>query len=149
MNLETAVGITVTPRAHDTRPLLQYINLKLAMLGLPTAGTEADTGASHLLEAVFAHYRETDRVLANYQCAADQRIQNFVYDYLQDIVMPAKLPAKTLVLDRYGMARALSLPPNADRFVSDIVSSFRVKQGGLHNPKSDRRTTQEIGRAHV
>ena len=29
-------------------------------------------------------------------------------------------------------------------FISDIVSSYRVKQGVLHNPRSDRRTTQGI-----
>jgi hypothetical protein len=48
------------------------------------------------------------------------------------------------VLDQYGVSRALSLPPDKDEFVSDIVSSYRVKQGVLHNPKSDRRTTQGI-----
>ena len=38
----------------------------------------------------------------------------------------------------------LSLPVDRDDFVSDIINSYRVKQGVLHNPKSDRRTTQGI-----
>ena len=144
MNLETAIGLNATQDPLQNRALLQYINLKLAMLGLPTAGSSPDTGIDELLTAVFAHYRETDRLLANYLCPADQRIQNFIYDYLQDAVLPPKLPAKTLALDRYGMARALSLPVGRDVFVSDIVNSYRVTHGVLHNPKNDRRTTQGI-----
>ena len=56
----------------------------------------------------------------------------------------AKLPARTFVLDRPGLARVLSLPLDRDNFASDIISSYRVKQGVLHNPRSDRRTTQGI-----
>ena len=55
-----------------------------------------------------------------------------------------KLPLRTLTLDRPGMARALSLPVDRDDFASSILNSYRVKQGVLHNPKSDRRTTQGI-----
>jgi phosphoenolpyruvate carboxykinase (diphosphate) len=55
-----------------------------------------------------------------------------------------RLPATTLVLDRPGLARVLSLPPDADKHTSDILSSHRVGQGVLHNPRSDRRTTQGI-----
>jgi len=55
-----------------------------------------------------------------------------------------KLPGVTFALDRAGGARALSLPPGKDEFVSDILRSYRVKQGVLNNPKSDRRTTKGI-----
>ena len=55
-----------------------------------------------------------------------------------------KLPARTFVLDRPGLARMLSLPLDRDEFHSDIISSYRVAQGVLHNPRSDRRTTQGI-----
>ena len=55
-----------------------------------------------------------------------------------------QIPATTLVLDRPGLARVLSLPPDADRYQNDILSSYRVRQGVLHNPRSDRRTTQGI-----
>jgi hypothetical protein len=48
------------------------------------------------------------------------------------------------VLDSPGLARALSLPPDRDEFVSDIVRSYRLRQGVLHNPASDRRTTQGV-----
>jgi hypothetical protein len=48
------------------------------------------------------------------------------------------------VLDRYGLARTLSLPPDRDEFVSEYASSYRVRNGVLHNPKADRRTTAGI-----
>ena len=38
----------------------------------------------------------------------------------------------------------MSLPLNADIFTSPYLQSYRVPQGILHNPKSDRRTTQGI-----
>ena len=99
-----------------------------------------------------SHFRETMRLLTNYLCPADQRIQAFLDRYLSGVDVDEggsrrgsiKLPGVTFVLDRAGGARALSLPPDRDEFVSDIVRSYRVRQGVLHNPKSDRRTTQGI-----
>ncbi|HHH13104.1 MAG TPA: hypothetical protein ENJ98_02610, partial [Thiolapillus brandeum] len=58
-----------------------------------------------------------------------------------------RLPNNTFVLDRHGVARELSLPMGKDEFKSEIVSSYRVKQGVLHNPASDRRTTK--GSFHI
>jgi hypothetical protein len=55
-----------------------------------------------------------------------------------------KLPLRTFTLDRPGMARVLSLPVDRDDFSSDIINSYRAANGVLHNPKSDRRTTQGI-----
>jgi hypothetical protein len=55
-----------------------------------------------------------------------------------------KLPTRTFVLDRPGLARILSLPIDRDEFSSTILNSYRVANGVLHNPKSDRRTTQGI-----
>ena len=69
--------------------LIPYINVKLALLGFPPV----------------AQYREKERLLANHLCPADQRIQTFLYDYLQDVPV-AKLPLRTFTLDRPGMARA-------------------------------------------
>ena len=122
--------------------LIQYINLKLAALGCPTCESD-ENSQSDEMSALLAHQREIDRLLAYYLCPADNRIQTFLYDFLQDAPL-AKLPTRTFVLDRYGMARALSLPPVLDSFASEIVNSYRVRQGVLHNPKSDRRTTEGI-----
>jgi phosphoenolpyruvate carboxykinase (diphosphate) len=122
--------------------LIQYINLKLAALGCPTCESD-ENSQSDEMSALLAHQREIDRLLAYYLCPADNRIQTFLYDFLQDAPL-AKLPTRTFVLDRYGMARVLSLPPMLDSFASEIVNSYRVRQGVLHNPKSDRRTTEGI-----
>ncbi len=123
--------------------LVQFINLKLAGLGCPTVQTGSDPEMEAMTAVLLAHQRETRRLLANHLCPADHRIQTFLHDYLQDAPV-AKLPAQTFVLDQPGVARALSLSPARDEFVSDIVTSYRVKQGVLHNPKADRRTTQGI-----
>ncbi len=132
---------TATP---SEKKIWQYINLKLAALGCPTAKAAEDGEFQELVSALLLHQRETERLLANYLCPADWRIQSFLDDYLYETGLAPKLPVRTFVLDRPGVARAMSLPPDRDVFTSSIVSSYRVKQGVLHNPKSDRRTTQGI-----
>src|ERR1700675_2462683 len=133
--------MTERPTNPDAK-LIQYINLKLAALGCPTCET-GDNSQFEEMSALLAHQREINRLLANYLCPADNRIQTFLYDFLQEAPL-ARLPTRTFVLDRYGLARTLSLPPVRDSFASDIVNSYRVRQGVLHNPKSDRRTTEGI-----
>lgn len=123
--------------------LLEYINLKLALLGLNPVSLDKGVGLSEPLVSLVAQFRQKERLLANHICPADQRIQTFLFDYFQDIPVP-RLPAHTFVLDQPGMARVLSLPVDRDEFASSILSSYRVRQGVLHNPRSDRRTTQGI-----
>jgi hypothetical protein len=127
----------------DPASLVPYINVKLSLLGFPTVATAETSGLNDLVSTLVAQYREKERLLANHLCPVDQRIQTFLFDYLQDLPV-AKLPLRTLTLDRVGMARALSLPVDHDHFSSEIISSYRVANGVLHNPKSDRRTTQGI-----
>ena len=129
--------------------MLQYINLKLAFLSLPVSGAAGEPEFDKMLTALLAHQQETDRLLANYLCPADQRIQDFLTRYLVDSEnenpLPCpKLPARTFRLDQAGVARAVSLPPDQDEFQSDIVHSYRLHNGVLHNPKSDRRTTKGV-----
>lgn len=126
------------------RRWLYYINLKLRDLGLPVFPSTIDPEFADLVGGLLALNREKDRLLAKHFCPADHRIQNFLYDYLQDVVNVPRLPNHTFVLDRHGLARVLSLPPDRDEFTSDIISSYRVRQGVLHNPKADRRTTEGI-----
>ncbi|HTD66861.1 MAG TPA: hypothetical protein VK846_10075, partial [Candidatus Limnocylindria bacterium] len=129
---------------ESEKRLWQYINLKLAALGCPTARAAEDAQFQELVSALLQHQRETERLLANYLCPADWRIQQFLDDYLYETGLAPKLPWRTFVLDRAGVGRALSLPPDQDIFTSDILTSFRVKQGVLHNPRSDRRTTEGV-----
>jgi hypothetical protein len=128
---------------HLPAHFIAHINVKLAMIGCPTAPIQADPNLVEIASAMAAQSREKDRLLGQHLCPADQRIQNFLYDYLQEISAP-KLPARTFTLDCAGLARVLSLPVDRNDFASDIIRSYRVKQGVLHNPKSDRRTTAGI-----
>ena len=123
--------------------LIAHINVKLALIGCSPVPVQGDKEFVEIAAAMAAQSREKDRLLGQYLCPADQRIQNFLHDYLQEIPAP-KLPARTFALDRAGLARVLSLPVDRDDFASDIINSYRVKQGVLHNPKSDRRTTAGI-----
>ena len=133
---------TVSPSAAPAH-LAAHINVKLALLGCPLVKAASGADASETLTALAAQYQEKDRLLGQYLAPVDQRIQTFLYDYLQDVPV-AKFPARTFVLDRPGLARALSLPVDRDEFSSGILNSYRVRQGVLHNPRSDRRTTAGI-----
>ena len=123
--------------------LIAHINVKLALIGCSPVPLKGDKEFVEIAAAMAAQSREKDRLLGQHLCPADARIQTFLYDYLQDVPAP-KLPARTFTLDRAGLARVLSLPFDRDDFSSDIINSYRVKQGVLHNPKSDRRTTAGI-----
>ncbi|MEO6182359.1 MAG: hypothetical protein ABIP76_04445, partial [Verrucomicrobiota bacterium] len=131
-----------TPTEIDAK-LVSYINVKLALLGCQPVPAHSNSDFTEIASSLIARYREKERLLANHLSPADQRIQSFLFDYFQECAVAA-LPTRTFVLDRPGLARTLSLPFDRDEFISDIVSSYRVQQGVLHNPKSDRRTTQGI-----
>src|ERR1051325_7369174 len=133
----------LTSQRESESTLLSWIDLKLALLGFQPIGNAGDGQFSGLLSTFVAQYREKERLLTSHLCPADQRIQTFLYDYLQDVPV-TRLPLRTFTLDRPGMARVLSLPADGDEFNSSILSSYRVRQGVLHNPRSDRRTTQGI-----
>jgi len=138
-----AKNVTNTPRPATPAQLIPFINVKLALLGCKPVAFEDGVETSDIVSAFAAQYQEKERLLGQYLCPADQRLQTFLYDYLQDVPVP-RLPLRTFTLDRPGLARVLSLPVDRDDFASDIINSYRVQQGVLHNPRSDRRTTQGI-----
>jgi phosphoenolpyruvate carboxykinase (diphosphate) len=144
MNLEQLTGLGKSSIDFWDKKTILYINLKLALMGCPTVAANIDPEFEGLTDTLLLHQRETDRLLADYLCPADRRIQSFLNDYLGDVAPPVKLPSRSFMLDRYGLARSLSLPPDRDEYLSDLVQSYRVKQGVLHNPRSDRRTTQGL-----
>ncbi len=124
--------------------LTEALILRLALQGLPLpAGAEADE-AFRLVSPILARNREQSRRLADRPCPADRRIQKFLDSYLSDAPVQPKLPRRTLVLDQPGLVRQLSLPRDADEFSSNLVSSYRLANGVLHNPANDRRTTAGV-----
>src|SRR5207253_4853982 len=82
------------------------------------------------------------------RCPADRRIEAFLNAYFGGLTReaPLRLPAAR-ALPRHGIARELSLPADGDTYGNEYVTSYRVRNGVLHNPRSDRRTTQ--GTFHV
>ena len=127
--------------------LVRYINLKLAALGQPTSESTADPYFLEIAGPLLRNYYQKDQLLGDRLCPADSRIQDFLDSYLGDISSPGgvpRLPSKTFAMDRSGLARVMSLPPDADHLSSPYVESYRIPQGVLHNPKSDRRTTKGI-----
>lgn len=150
MDLERALGLTKRSgdEREERRKLQLYINLKLASSGQPTTVSGGDEEFLHIASDLLKSYREKNRLLTDQLCPADRRIQAFLDGYLTGACdRVPRLPGMTFVLDRYGVARELSLPLGEDEFQSDIVASYRVRQGVLNNPASDRRTTQ--GSFHI
>lgn len=126
--------------------LFRYINLKLSALGQPFSQSTADRHALEIAGPLLRNYYRKDQLLGYRLCPADARIQAFLDAYLSDILPDGapRLPGNTFVLDRPGLARVMSLPPDQDTLSSPYLHSYRVAQGILHNPKSDRRTTKGV-----
>jgi len=133
-----------TPQA--ALELVQYLHLKLAALGQSSGKSVADAPFLQIASPLLRSHYQKERLLGKYLCPADTRIQAFLDEYLADCCPEGapRLPASTFVLDRAGLARTLSLPPDAQSFSSPYLRSYRVPQGVLHNPASDRRTTRGV-----
>jgi hypothetical protein len=126
-----------------------HIRLKLAALGQSLHSEGEDDKVLEIARHLVESYKEQSRLLADYLPPADYRIQQFLERYLgsyQGVVVP-RLPAGTFVLDRPGLARHLSLPAHSDAFRNEYLASYRVRNGVLHNPRHDRRTT--AGSFHI
>ncbi|MFU8847612.1 MAG: hypothetical protein ACNA77_02695 [Opitutales bacterium] len=146
MDFKTQLGLDpeTAAYAHDEGALLDYVNLKLTSIGQPTFGEGSDVFG--LGKSLLASYQEKSRLLADYLPPCDQRVQAFLMEYFSDLDIEEipHLPNDTLILDRHGVARTLSVPAKGDHFSCDVLDSYRIQQGVLHNPKSDRRTTKGV-----
>jgi len=148
-NLVERIGYT----DHGTHPaeidpdLIQFINIKLAALDLPIYGNEQSTPFLEIGRSLLATVQAKNRLLADYMCPVDQHINGFLNRYFERHGVATRsswLPLDTFILERHGLARALSLPPDRNEFQSDIIESYRTSKGVLHNPKHDRRTTKGV-----
>jgi phosphoenolpyruvate carboxykinase (diphosphate) len=134
------------PFQTESPDLISYINLKLAAMGQPTNQSTADPHFLEIAGPLLRNHHQKDLLLGKRLCSTDARIQSFLDSYLRSIAPEGapRLPSNTFVLDRPGLARVMSLPPEGHTFSSPTLQSYRVAQGVLHNPKSDRRTTKGI-----
>ncbi len=154
MNYNLSLGFTVdqtsSQRAHQEREMMKYVNMKLAANGLPIAPEAGGRETVELATGLLGNYREKTRRLGETQrCPSDERIENFLNSHFSDLQLesPLSVPGTTLILDRHGLGRVLSLPADGDYYKSDYVESYRVRNGVLHNPAADRRTTK--GTFHI
>lgn len=131
-----------------TGRLTREVKLHLAANGLAPAEAQSSDDLSDV-QGILAQYREQVRLLSDHRCPADQRIEAFLASYFKDTQLPRplRLPDRALVLPRHSLARELSLPEKGDEFSSELLSSYRLSNGVLHNPRSDRRTT--AGTFHI
>lgn len=148
MNKELrSLGFFEDTRQNSKEYIHQYIKLRLEALGLVDGEFQDDAGDGflHLAKSLIINYRERERQFKNYLCPADQRIQNFINGYFKGADAPEiQIPSFTFTLDFYGIARELSIPEKREEYTSQYLTSYRVKQGILHNPRNDRRTTKGV-----
>jgi len=131
---------------------IKYINFKLASLGLPIyhSNDSNHTSSEYLIELfedIIKDYREKTRMANASEVGIYNRIDNFLKSYFKENPSTPRVPNKSLILDHYGLAREMSLPPDGNTFYNEYISSYRIKQGILNNPKNDRRTTK--GSFHI
>lgn len=140
-----AAPIAPRPVGAERMKRIRQINLQLAASGQPLP-RDGDDDLLDVAEDLLRNYRQHRRLLRDYRCPSDQRIQDFVNDYLarNGVEARVQLPATPFILDRPGLAAELSLPLDGDRFESRYLTSYRVRQGVLHNPGKDRRTTDGV-----
>lgn len=129
--------------------LIHHINLRLALLGFAFPKSTATAEEDDFLQIagnLIQNFRYQKKQLEEIQCPADSRIQSFLDKYFIKNGLDGApfLPKSTFVLEQAGVAEELSLPRFEDKFVSAHVQSYRVKQGVLHNPRNDRRTTKGV-----
>lgn len=133
-------------RSIDKRQIaLQHICLQLASLG-HRCQLSSEHNYLAVADSLLKNYSAQRQILAEYRCPADQRIQDFLNNYFKRnaVDVEVKLPGETFNLNEKGIARELSLPYESNTYKSDLVESYRLLQGVLHNPKNDRRTTSGV-----
>lgn len=129
--------------------LEEYVTYKLIANGLPFPSVldEKDDGLG--VEAIMTSVNQRLQRLDDVVAPIDQRIEQFLEKHFADVSprKPMRLPRRSVNLDRHGLARTMSLPFGGDEYSNASVSSYRVRNGVLHNPLHDRRTTK--GTFHV
>lgn len=150
MDLKTSLGFenneSVLPQYEDVLPIIQLKLLSSGFKFHDGFGSQRITAHSaDLVRKINSKFRSYPAPL----CPTDQRIQDCLNKHFGDVKVNGgvHLPDNSLHMDFHGLARTLSLPPDKDTFKSALLESFRVQQGVLHNPASDKRTTK--GTFHV
>jgi len=145
-NLERLVGLREDggQPSVDLEALHRSIVVKLAAQGFEVPAAAEEGSIMELAGDLFQRYAEQSRQLTGQLAPVDARIQAFLDHMLASTGETILLPSQTLLLDRYGLARALSLPAGGSQYHNSEVSSYHLSNGVLHNPVNDRRTTKGV-----
>jgi len=136
--------MTSLRRPPTAEALRQAIALRLELLGCPSSPDGTTAGLTDFAQPIFARHREMTRQMKERYAPVDGRIQHFINQYVASVGPAPALPLRTFVLDQPGLARELSLPSSGDVTESPLLKSYRLRNGVLHNPRSDRRTTKGV-----
>ena len=153
MDFAESLGIraegTGNYRDTERERVIRYIVLKLIAMGLPHPETPNTAKQSLDAERLLGSYHQRLKRLDEVRSPIDARIESFLNSHFKCLQLdePLRLPDSSVILDRHGIARELSLPIDRASYENPLVSSYRVKNGVLHNPLHDRRTTS--GTFHV
>ena len=137
-----SIGVDYNPGSPDYTEAVNAANLKLLATGYPPVGNVEDNPGIRLGGSLVRSYKEQKRLLSGHLPPPDQRIQDFMIEVFGEDA--PRLPETTFNLDRHGLARVISLPRDGHTYKNDIIESYRIKQGVLHNPAKDRRTTKGV-----
>ena len=72
-------GSALSRREPSEAELRDYVQVKLALLGLSPPPAEVRAGLLDVLSGFIEQYREKERLLASHLWPADQRIQTFLF----------------------------------------------------------------------
>ena len=136
--------MTESHSAPERALLQQAINLRLTLLGFAPLGDPTSVAWARLAAPLLERQREEARLQPFRQCAINARIQGFLERTFSTVSAVPRLPVQTFVLDEPYLARELSLPLGGDYCASPLLKSYRLRNGVLHNPANDRRTTQGV-----
>src|SRR5438309_7769946 len=116
-NRKRALGLTLDPANDPQVPARDparhaQIEFVLSALGLLE---DANADSQAFPPALLESYREQSRLLRDYRCPVDKRIEAFLIEHFRDIPGGLlRLPGHTLILPEHGIAREVSLPADRD-----------------------------------
>ncbi|CAL6021033.1 Conserved_hypothetical protein [Hexamita inflata] len=163
------LGLNVNDMSNNRELLREYINLKLMTLGLsPISAIDTviqTPSAPHcegptatvatLAQDLIASMRAQQTLINNQLAPVDVKLQAVLDKVFPasmlpaDCALPIKIPTPfdTFQVDRANLAFELCTPLNSNYYSADGNQNFRIPQGVLSNPKSDKRST--VGTFHV
>ena len=104
MNMQTNYTAAERRAVDKRQAVIQNICLQLAALG-HKCQMGADRSYLKMAEGLLKNYSEHRRLLADYRCPADQRIQQYLNNYFKrnNVEMDVRLPGETFTLNEPGL----------------------------------------------